>query len=329
MVVVLVAGGAGYVGSHACKALARAGHTPVCLDNLRTGWRDLAQFGPFENCDLMDADALESVFGKYNPDAVMHFAAMSLVGESVARPDLYHRVNITASLNLLDAMRAHDVRPIVFSSTCAIYGEAGDGDLTEDQPMAPESPYGASKLAVERILSDYETAFGMRAAALRYFNVAGADPEAEIGERHDPETHLIPITIEVALGQREYLSVYGKDYATPDGTCVRDYVHVMDLIDAHILALEKLMAGESGLRVNLGAGKGYSVAEVAEAVARVSGKPVPTVDAPRRAGDPPRLVADHSRATKLLGWRPVRSDLDVIIEDALRWHSSARFAAAD
>ncbi len=327
MAVVLVTGGAGYVGSHACKALARAGHTPVCVDNLRTGWRDLAAFGPFEQVDLMDAGALENVFGKYKPDAVMHFAALSLVGESVARPDLYHRVNITGSLNLLDAMRAHGVAPIVFSSTCAIYGEAGDEDLTEDRPMAPESPYGASKLAVERILSDYEAAFGLRCAALRYFNVAGADPEAEIGERHDPETHLIPITIEVALGERENLSVFGKDYPTPDGTCVRDYVHVADLIDAHILALDKLMAGESGIRVNIGAGRGYSVAEVAEAVARVSGKPVATVDAPRRAGDPPRLVADHSRATAVLGWTPTRSALDVIIEDALRWRVSPRFAA--
>lgn len=327
MAVVLVTGGAGYVGSHACKALARAGHTPVCLDNLRTGWRDLATFGPFEKCDLMDADTLESMFVKYKPDAVMHFAALSLVGESVARPDLYHRVNITGSLNLFDAMRAQGVAPVVFSSTCAIYGQAGEGDLTEERPMAPESPYGASKLAVERILSDYEAAFGLRGAALRYFNVAGADPEAEIGERHEPETHLIPIAIDVALRAHEALSIFGRDYPTPDGTCIRDYVHVVDLIDAHILALEKLMAGGSGIRLNLGAGRGYSVAEVAAAVARVSGKPAPTVDAPRRAGDPPRLVADHSRATAVLGWVPARSDLDVIIEDALRWRTSPRFAA--
>ncbi len=326
MATVIVTGGAGYVGSHACKALARAGHTPVCLDSLRTGWRDLATFGPFEKCDLMDADALNQVFERHKPDAVMHFAAMSLVGESVVRPDLYHRVNITASLNLLDAMRKHDVAPIVFSSTCAIYGEASSDDLTEDSPLAPASPYGASKLAVERILSDYEAAFGLRGAALRYFNVAGADPEAEIGERHDPETHLAPIAIEVALGVREKLSIFGGDYPTPDGTCVRDYVHVMDLVDAHILALDKLIAGGTAIRANLGAGRGYSVAEVAETVARVSGKPVPTVDAPRRPGDPPRLVADHRLATEKLGWTPRRSDLDTIIADALRWRTSPGFA---
>lgn len=325
MATVLVTGGAGYVGSHACKALALAGHTPVCLDSLRTGWRDLVKFGPFEHCDLMDGDALEFAFEKYKPEAVMHFAAMSLVGESVARPDLYHRVNITASLNLFDAMRTHDVAPIVFSSTCAIYGEASSDDLTEDSPFAPESPYGASKLAVERILSDYEAAFELRGAALRYFNVAGADPEAEIGERHDPETHLTPIAIEVALGVREKLSIFGRDYPTPDGTCVRDYVHVMDLVDAHILALENLLAGETGIRANLGPGRGYSVAEVAETVARVSGRSVPTVDAPRRAGDPPRLVADNSLACERLGWTPVRSDLDTIVEDALRWRMSPRF----
>jgi UDP-glucose-4-epimerase GalE len=258
----------------------------------------------------------------------MHFAALSLVGESVARPDLYHRVNITASLNLFDAMRAQDVAPVVFSSTCAIYGDAPEGeDLTEDCPMAPKSPYGASKLAVERILSDYETAFGLRGAALRYFNVAGADPEGEVGERHEPETHLIPIAIEAALGVREKLSVFGRDYPTPDGACVRDYVHVMDLAAAHVLALEALLEGETGLRLNLGAGRGHSVLEVADCVARVSGRPVPLEDAPRRAGDPPRLVADHTRATKALGWRPERSDLDTIVADALRWRASPRFDA--
>ena len=326
MAVVMVTGGAGYVGSHACKALAQAGHVPVCVDNLRTGWRDLAAFGPFEACDLLDAAALEIAFEKYNPDAVMHFASLSLVGESTERPDLYHRVNVLGALNLLDAMRAHGVVPIVFSSTCAIYDGSGAGDLTEDSPLGPVSPYGASKLAVERMLWDYERAFGLRAAALRYFNVAGADPEAEIGERHEPETHLIPIAIEAALGVRDRLSVFGRDYPTPDGACVRDYVHVVDLADAHIRALDRLMAGEAGLKLNLGAGRGYSVLEVAEAIGRVSGKTVPMVEAPRREGDPPRLVADHSRATQALGWTPQRSGLDTIIEDALRWRTSPRFA---
>lgn len=326
MAVVLVTGGAGYVGSHACKALAQAGHMPICIDNLRTGWRDLAAFGPFEACDLLDSAALTSVFEKYKPNAVMHFAGLSLVGESTARPDLYHRVNVLGSLNLLDAMRAHEVAPIVFSSTCAIYDGAGTDDLDEDSPLGPASPYGASKLAVERILSDYESAFGLRAAALRYFNVAGADPEAEIGERHEPETHLIPIAIEAALGLREQLAVFGRDYPTPDGACIRDYVHVVDLAEAHVRALDRLMAGESGLRLNLGAGRGYSVLEVAEVVGRVSGKSLPVVDGPRRAGDPPRLVADHSRATAALGWTPQRSGLETIIEDALRWRTSPRFA---
>ncbi|SET81474.1 UDP-glucose 4-epimerase GalE [Oceanicella actignis] len=322
---ILVTGGAGYIGAHACKALRAAGHEPVALDDLRTGWREAVRFGPLIEADLNDLDATRAALAQARPDAVMHFAALSNVGESVRSPGLYWRNNVGGSLNLLEAMVETGVRAIVFSSTAATYGEPDVELIDEDQPQRPINPYGASKLAVERMLDDFEAAHGLRTAALRYFNVAGADPEAEIGERHQPETHLIPLVLDAAAGAREALSIFGRDYDTPDGTCVRDYVHVWDLIEAHLLALERLMGGARGIRLNLGVGRGHSVREVIEAAERVLGRRVPVRDAPRRPGDPSRLVCDGSRARAELGWEPRLSTLERMIADAWRWRCSGGF----
>jgi UDP-glucose-4-epimerase GalE len=326
MATILVTGGAGYVGSHACKALAAAGHLPVCLDNFATGWRDAVRFGPLAEADLLDPAALAAVFAEHRPEAVMHFAARSLVGESAVAPELYWRTNVVGSLNLLDVMRAAGVGALVFSSTAAVYGEPDLALIPEEADRRPTNPYGATKLTVEQMIADHAAAHGFRAAIFRYFNVAGADPGGLIGEDHRPETHLIPIVLEAASGRRDGMTIHGDDYPTQDGTCVRDYIHVADLAAAHVLGLERLLAGGEGLIANLGTGRGWSVREVIDRAAAVTGLPIPCAVGPRRPGDPPRLVCDGARAAALLGWRPLRSDLDVMIADAWGWSQRGGYA---
>jgi UDP-arabinose 4-epimerase len=316
---ILVTGGAGYVGSHCCKALAEAGFEPVVFDNLTMGHRSAARFGPLVEGDMRDAEALGAAFRAHRPEAVMHFAALALVGESTAHPERYYSVNVGGTLNLLEAMRANDVPKIVFSSTCAVYGEPARVPITEDFPRRPVNPYGASKLACEWMMEDFDRAHQLRSMRLRYFNAAGADPAAEIGERHEPETHLIPLVLDAALGRRPGVSIFGTDYPTPDGTALRDYIHVMDLAAAHVAALRHLLAGGASEAVNLGTGHGASVREVIAAVESVTGRRVPVKEAPRRAGDPPALIADPSRAEQLLDWRAA-AGLDAIVSDAWRWH---------
>jgi UDP-arabinose 4-epimerase len=319
---VIVTGGAGYIGSHTCKALAKAGFLPVTLDNMVYGHEWAVKWGPLVRADLADAAALDAMFARYRPLAVLHFAAFAYVGESVTAPEKYYRNNVGGSLNLLDAMLRHKCRNIVFSSTCATYGVPATIPISEDQEQRPINPYGASKLMVERILADYERAHGIRYCALRYFNAAGADPDAEIGEDHAPETHLIPLVIEAALGYRTHVEVFGTDYPTSDGTAIRDYIHVSDLADAHERALAYLLADRGSICVNVGTGRGHSVREVVDAVRKVTGKEVPVKNSPRRAGDPPSLVADPGRATAVLGWQPRIVELERIVATAARWHSS-------
>ena len=319
---VLVTGGAGYIGSHTCKALAAAGYSPVALDNLVHGHRWAVRWGPFEQADLADREAIERVLRRHDIGAVIHFAAYAYVGESMSDPGKYFRNNVAHTLNLLEAMRAVGVGRIVFSSTCATYGMPEAVPIAEGERQLPVNPYGESKLFIERALYWHGAAHGLRWTALRYFNAAGADPDGEIGEDHDPETHLIPLAIETALGRRRELQVLGTDYPTPDGTAVRDYVHVTDLADAHVRALRHLEGeGPSGA-LNLGTGRGHSVREVIAMVERVSGRKVNARNAPRRAGDPPVLVAAPGRARELLGWEPRWSSLETIVQTAHRWHSA-------
>jgi UDP-arabinose 4-epimerase len=318
---VLVTGGAGYVGSHTAKALARAGITPVVYDNLSLGHIWAVRWGPLFVGDLNDAAALRQVFQEYRPDAVVHFAAKAYVGESMTDPSGYLRNNVGGTLQLLDAMREFDVRTIVFSSSCATYGIPDALPLVETHPQRPINPYGDSKLWCERALGWYEKAYGLRWVALRYFNAAGADPDGEIGEDHEPETHLIPLAIHAALGKIDRLTIFGTDYATPDGTAIRDYIHVADLAHAHVAALRHLENGGRSIAVNLGTGTGYSIREVVEQVEAASGKRVPLSVGPRRDGDPAALVADSSLAAQVLSWQPARSDLSSIIRSAWDWHS--------
>lgn len=316
---VLVTGGAGYVGSHACKALARRGFLPVTLDSLVTGWAQAVRFGPLVQADLLDRAALAAALAEHRPVAVLHFAALSQVSESMVDPGRYWRNNVLGSLNLVEAMLEAGVRDIVFSSTCATYGEA-EGLLTEDSPQRPINAYGSSKRAVEEILRDFGAARGLRHVIFRYFNVAGADPEGEIGECHRPETHLIPVMLEAVDGKRPELVIHGDDWPTYDGTCVRDYVHVTDLAAAHVLGLEWLLAGRESRVFNLGTGLGFSVREVLTHARAATGKRVPHVVGPRRPGDAASLVASNLRAVTELGWRPQRSSLKLMIEDAWAWH---------
>jgi len=317
---ILVTGGAGYIGSHACKALKAAGYLPVTYDNLSTGWAQAVKFGPFEQGDLNDRSRLDAVFSQYQPIAVLHFGALSDVGQSVRAPGLYWHNNAAGSLNLIEAMVAAGCRNIVFSSTCATYGEQDNVILNESTAQRPINAYGGSKLAIEQMLADFGYSDGLKSVIFRYFNVAGADPQGEIGEFHRPETHLIPLAVMAALGQRGGLTVFGTDYDTPDGTCIRDYVHVSDLIDAHLSGLNWLLDGNPSRDFNLGTGKGFSVRQVIEATAAVTGQKVPSTDGPRRDGDCTRLVSSSSRAEKELGWRPVRSTLPYMIGDAWQWH---------
>ncbi len=318
---VLVTGGAGYIGSHAARQLSAAGHDVWVYDNLSLGHRAAVAPGRLIEGDLMDRPRLIESLSDKRIEAVMHFAAFASVNESVVDPAKYYQNNVVASLNLLEAMRAAEVSRIVFSSTTATYGVPERVPITEDEPQRPINPYGFSKLVVEQALADYAVAYGLGYAALRYFNACGASPAGDLGEDHTPETHLVPIVLQVALGKREHITIFGEDYPTPDGTCVRDYIHVDDLGVAHLLALEKLQPGQ-GLRLNLGTGRGHSVREVIEACRRVTGHAIPTQSGPRRAGDPPELVADSRLAQRTLGWQPKYMDLEAIVRTAWQWHSA-------
>jgi UDP-arabinose 4-epimerase len=316
---ILVTGGAGYVGAHGCKALAAAGYRPVVYDNLVYGHERAVQWGPLERGDLVDRARLDEVFVRYQPAAVMHFAAYAYVGESVSDPGKYYRNNVGGTLSLIEAMVDHKVDTLVFSSTCATYGEPAEVPITEDCPQHPINPYGKSKLMVEQMLADFERAHGLRSVMLRYFNAAGASPDGEIGEEHDPETHLIPLALAAAAGKGSELTVFGQDYPTPDGTCIRDYIHVGDLADAHVKAIDYLAAGNASRAFNLGTGSGVSVREILDAIERVTGRRVPHRYGPRREGDPPVLVSDATRARDELGWQPAMSDIDTIIATAWAW----------
>ncbi|OLS43019.1 UDP-glucose 4-epimerase GalE [Rhodovulum sulfidophilum] len=319
---VLVTGGAGYIGAHACKALARAGHVPVCYDNLSTGWAEAVKFGPLERGDLADRARLDAVFAAYRPVGVMHFAAFSQVGEAMRDPGKYWRNNVGGSLTLIEAAVAAGCLNMVFSSTCAVYGDQDGVTLDEDSAQAPLNAYGASKRAIEDMLRDFEASHGLTSVIFRYFNVAGADPEGEVGEAHDPETHLIPVMLEAIEGRRPALTIHGTDYPTPDGTCIRDYIHVSDLVAAHVLGLDWLLAGKGSRVFNLGTGTGYSVRQVIEASHAVTNRPVPHSEGPRRGGDAVRLVSGSARAETELGWVPERSDLPTMIQDAWKWFQS-------
>jgi UDP-glucose 4-epimerase len=318
---VLVTGGAGYVGSHAAKFLAASGHEVVIVDSLAEGHRAAVGKLPLVVADLLDQAAIVETLKKHRIEAVMHFAAFAYVGVSVREPARYYHNNIVGTLSLLDAMLAADVKKIVFSSTCATYGIPTKVPIREDHPQAPINPYGFTKLAIERALADYAHAYGLGYAALRYFNASGAAEDGTIGEDHDPETHLIPLVLQVALGQRESVDIFGTDYPTPDGTCVRDYIHVDDLASAHVLAIKKLAEG-SQIKLNLGTGRGASVQEVVDLARSVTGHKIPTKHAPRREGDPPELVADPAAAKREIGWEAQHKDMRGIIESAWRWHKA-------
>jgi UDP-glucose 4-epimerase len=318
---ILVTGGAGYIGSHAVRALLQAGHDVTVYDNLGLGHRKAVGTARFVEGDLLDRTKLETTLREQKIEAVMHFAAFAAVGESVINPAKYYQNNIVGSITLLEAMRAADVKRIVFSSTTATYGAPKKIPITEEEPQLPINPYGFSKLVVEQALADYEHAYGFAYAALRYFNAAGASPSGEIGEDHTPESHLIPIVLQVALGQREKVTIFGTDYPTPDGTCIRDYIHIDDLADAHLQSLDRLKSG-APLRLNLGIGRGYSVKEVIDACRKVTGHKIPNDVGARRPGDPPELIANSSLAQRVLGWQPKYTDINSIVETAWRWHSS-------
>ncbi len=319
---ILVIGGAGYIGSSTAKALASAGHDVTVYDNLSTGHRDLVQWGPLFEGDILDARSLRNCLKNVKPDGIIHFAAFSQVGESVQNPGKYIRNNVGGTLNILEAMQDAGVRNIVVSSTASVYGIPEKMPVTEDAPTFPINPYGETKLFMERMLADFARSCGLSWTALRYFNAAGADPEGETGERHTPETHLIPRALMALDGKAPDFHVMGDDYPTRDGTCIRDYIHVQDLADAHIRAMTRLLqaADGEGTAMNLGTGTGLSVKEILNAIETVTGRSMPCTIGPRRAGDPPSLVADSSRALKILGWKPLRSGVEDIIRDAWNWY---------
>ncbi|MEM1066053.1 MAG: UDP-glucose 4-epimerase GalE [Pseudomonadota bacterium] len=324
---ILVTGGAGYIGSHACKALADAGYVPVAYDNLTTGWADAVQFGPLERGDLLDRDMLAGAFARHKPVAVMHFAAASDVAESGRNPGKYWRNNVSGSLNLIEAMLAADCKRLVFSSTCAVYRDVGGTVLTEDSALGPVSVYGRTKAAIEAMLADFGASHGLSAVTFRYFNVAGADPDGAVGEFHRPETHLVPLIFEAILGRRAALTVHGTDYETADGTCVRDFVHVVDVIEAHLAGLERLLSRDFYALYNLGTGHGFSVREVIEKARRVTNRPVPIEEGPRRPGDAVSLVAGGDLARRELRWAPSRSTMEQMIADAWAWHRGPGYEA--
>jgi UDP-glucose 4-epimerase len=317
---VLVTGGAGYVGSHTCLRLAEAGFEPVVYDNLSNGHEAFVQWGPFERGDVRDKARLDEAFAKHRPRAVLHFAALIEVGESVKDPGRFFDNNVSGAVTLIEAARRAGVDAFVFSSTCATYGEPVRTPMDETHPQAPINPYGRTKLMIEQALADYDRYAGFRSVALRYFNAAGADPEGRIGERHHPETHAIPLAIEAAMGKRQGFTLFGTDYDTRDGTAVRDYIHVLDLADAHVLALKRLLGGGKSDVFNLGTGTGTTVRELIAMIRQVSGRPFEVAEAPRRPGDSPALVADNRKAREVLGWTP-KLDLEAIVRDAWAWHS--------
>jgi len=321
---ILVTGGAGYIGSHACKALAKAGYMPIAYDNLVYGHRWAVKWGPLEEGDITNRSRLDEVMEKYKPVAVMHFAAYAYVGESVEDPGKYYRNNVAGSLTLLEAMRDHGIDKFIFSSTCATYGNPESVPIGEKHPQCPINPYGASKLMIENILKDFDNAHGLRSISLRYFNAAGADPDGEIGEDHDPETHLIPLVLDAAAGIRSAITVFGNDYETPDGTCIRDYIHVTDLAEAHILALKALEKGARSTAYNLGNCQGFSVLEIISATESVTGMSVPKIIGKRRAGDPASLIGDYRKINEELGWEPKFTNLQVMVSTAWNWHGRVR-----
>ncbi|MBD5501109.1 MAG: UDP-glucose 4-epimerase GalE [Lachnospiraceae bacterium] len=322
---VLVCGGAGYIGAHINKQLYKKGYETVVFDNLVYGHREAVKWGHFVQGDLKNIDEIEAVFQKYKIDAVFHFAAYAYVGESVNNPEKYYYNNVVNTLNLLHIMRKYGCEKIIFSSTCATYGEPEQVPITEDMIQNPINPYGASKLMVEQIFRDYNKAYGLKFVVLRYFNAAGADPEGEIGESHNPETHLIPLVLDAASGKRQDIKVFGTDYNTTDGSCIRDYIHVYDLATAHLLALHYLEEGKESNFFNLGNELGTSVFEVIETVKKVTGRNFPVTLADRREGDPAKLVGSSGKAQRILGWKPVYGEIDTIIEHAWKWHEKAEY----
>jgi len=317
---ILVCGGAGYIGSHTNKLLNQQGYETVVFDSLVYGHRELVKWGTLIEGDLSEYEAIDQVFKRHKIDAIFHFAAYAYVGESVTDPAKYYRNNVANTINLLDAMRANNCYKIIFSSTCATYGDPEQVPITEDMPQNPINPYGATKLMVERILKDYATAYGLKYVALRYFNAAGADPDGEIGEWHEPETHLIPLVLDAASGKRESISVFGTDYPTRDGTCIRDYIHVSDLATAHLLAMQYLNSGGESDCFNLGNTEGTSVLEVIEATKKITGTSFQVEYAQRRQGDPPILVGDNTKIKRVLGWKPIYGDMETIVAHAWAWH---------
>lgn len=317
---ILIVGGAGYIGSHMAKYLSARDYMPIVLDNLVYGHRGAVRYGPFFEGSMNDLSLLQEIFSGYPISAVMHFAAFCYVGESVEDPAKYYQNNVANTLDLLEVMVERSVGNFIFSSSCASYGEPLEMPITEDHPQKPISPYGRTKLMVEQILDDFKRAYGLESVCLRYFNAAGADPEGELGEDHNPETHLIPLVLKTALGQRPRIDIFGDDYPTPDGTCIRDYIHIEDLAQAHLLALERLLAGLPGGQYNLGNAKGYSVKQVIEIARRVTGKEIPTRVIERRPGDPAVLISSSQKAINHLGWRPEFPDLEPIVETAWAWH---------
>lgn len=321
MTAILVTGGAGYIGSHACKALASAGYTPVCYDNLERGHPWAVNWGPLEQGDILDRRRLDEVLRRYKPDAVMHFAAYAYVEESVHHPEKYYKNNVEGSLTVLAAMRAYGINKFIFSSSCAVYGMPQEDLIREDHPIAPINPYGEGKSTVEKKLSEYSKRYDFQYVSLRYFNAAGADPDGDIGESHNPETHLVPLVLDTALGKQESIIIYGDDYDTPDGTCIRDYIHVCDLADGHIKGLQYIESEKKSNIVNLGSGRGYSVKEIIETAREVTNMEINEKVAGRRPGDPPKLVADINYAKKILDWGPRYSQIHNIIKTAWQWHT--------
>jgi UDP-glucose 4-epimerase len=317
---ILVTGGAGYIGSHCCKALAQKGFHPITFDSLVYGHRRFVKWGEFFKGDAGNPAHLKKCFRQHKIDAVMHFAAYAYVGESVENPLKYYENNVRSTIELLRIAMENGVKTVVFSSSCATYGNPEKTPIDENHPLNPINPYGRTKRMIEEILADFYAAYGLKYVSLRYFNAAGADPDAEVGEDHDPETHLIPLVLDAAAGKRPAISVFGTDYPTADGTCIRDYIHVTDLAQAHILALEQLVDGTGSAVYNLGNGQGFSVLEVIERAAKITGKEIGVENADRRPGDPPVLIASNQKAVKELGWKPQYADLDDIIATAWRWH---------
>jgi UDP-glucose 4-epimerase len=326
--VILVTGGAGYIGAHAVQALEARGFQVIILDNLVYGHRELIEASLKAKLvagDISDRNLLTQIFTTTKVDAVMHFAAFAYVGESVTDPAKYYQNNVVGTLALLDSMRQHGVSNFIFSSTCATYGNPQYIPIDENHPQQPINPYGAGKLAIERVLQDYDPAYGLKSVIFRYFNAAGADPDGRFGEDHDPETHLIPLILQAAAGKRKAISVFGDDYETPDGTCIRDYIHVTDLAQAHVLGLEYLLKHQSSQIFNLGNGSGFSVKEVIDTAKQVTGREIPVAMCPRRAGDPATLIGSSTKAREMLGWKPEYADLNAIVKHAWNWHQSRHF----